>query len=220
MISYSKMAPRRETIASIFTGIISSIIAYIKLNIAMLTLITYQAHYEKLRATLVRLLSMPVARNVAVKCLKKRRQARRRNFWVRPGRTNARWTGFVNQIVVPERWRENFRMSRVSLLIIYDSECSVSKFSVFVPFSRIRVDARKRNESEYVWTRKVLNPHQNVCGYKRIRIRVDGARVNFNLAREEMRKQYPWNIFLLLQKNFSHSTEIIYRLAYIKYYCA
>ena len=84
------------------------------------------------------------------------------------------WTGFLNQIVVPEEWRENFRMSRVSLHIVYDSTCSVSKSSVFVPFSRIRVDARKRHESEYVWTRKVLNPQQNVW-IQRIRIRVDGA---------------------------------------------
>ena len=172
------MAPRRETIASIFTGIISSIIAYIQLNIAILT---YQADYERMRATLVRLLSMPVAR----KRLNKRRQARRRNFWVRPGRIIA-WTGFVNQIVVSEEWRENFRMSRVSLLIIYDSACSVSKSSVFVPFSRIRVDARKRNESEYVWTRKVLNPQQNVCGYKRIRIRVDGAFIRYKATSHDL----------------------------------
>ena len=41
--------------------------------------------------------------------------------------------------------------------------------------SWIRVDGRKRNESGYVWMRKLLNPQQNVCGYKRIRIRVDGA---------------------------------------------
>ena len=109
---------------------------------------------------------MPVARNVADKRLNKRRKARCRKFWVRTGRTNAWWTGFVNRIVVPEEWRVNFRMSRVSLLIRYDGTCFVSKPSVFVPFSRIRVDARKRNESEYVWTRKVLNPRQNVCGYK------------------------------------------------------
>ena len=37
------------------------------------------------------------------------------------------------------------------------------------------MDARKRNEFGYVWKRKVLNPQQNVCGYERIRIRVDGA---------------------------------------------
>ena len=106
------MAPQSQTVVSIFTGIISSIIAYIQLNIAMLQ---YQTDYERMRATLVRLLSMPVARNVSVKRLYKRRQARPRRFWVRPGRANAWWTGFVNQIVVPEEWRENFRMSRVSL---------------------------------------------------------------------------------------------------------
>ena len=164
------MAPRRETVVSIFTGIISNIIAYIQLNIAMLTC---QANYERMRATLVRLLSILVARNVAGKRLDKRRQARRRKFLVRPGGTNVRSTGFVNQIVVPEEWRQNFRMSQVPLLIIYNGACSVSKSSVFVPFLRIRVDARKRNESEYVWTRKVLNPQQNVCRYQRLRIRVD-----------------------------------------------
>ena len=79
-------------------------------------MLQYQADYERMRAILVRLLSMPVARNVSVKPrLNKRRQARLRRFWVRPGRTNAWWTGFVNQIVVPEEQRENFRMSRVSL---------------------------------------------------------------------------------------------------------
>ena len=102
------MAHRRETVVSKLTGIISSIIAYIQLNTAMLT---YQADYERMRATLVPLLSKPVARIVAVKLLNKRRKARRRKFWVRPGRRNAWWTGFFNQIVVPEEWRENFRMS-------------------------------------------------------------------------------------------------------------
>ncbi len=55
-----------------------------------------------MRATLVRLLLMPVARNVAVKRLNKRRQARPRRFLVRPERTNACWSGLVNQIVVSE----------------------------------------------------------------------------------------------------------------------
>ena len=76
-ISYSKMAPQSQTAVSIFTGIISSIIAYIQLNIAMLQ---YQANYERMRATLVRLLSMPVARTVCVKRLNKRRKARPRSF--------------------------------------------------------------------------------------------------------------------------------------------
>ncbi len=91
------MAPQRQAVVSILTGIISSIIGYIQLNIAMLS---YQADYERMRATLVRLLSIPVARNAAVKRLNKRRQARPRRFLVRPGGTNAWWSGFVNQIVV------------------------------------------------------------------------------------------------------------------------
>ncbi len=78
-------------------------------------MLNHQAGCERVRATLVRLLSMPVARNVAVKRLNKRRQARPRRFLVRPGRKNAWWSGFVNQIVVSEKWRENFQMSRVSL---------------------------------------------------------------------------------------------------------
>ena len=107
------MVPQSQTVVSIFIRIISSIIAYIQLNIAVLQ---YQADYERIRATLVRLVSMPVARNVSVKPrLNKRRQALPRRFWVIPGRESAWWTGFVSQIVVPEDWRENFRMSRVSL---------------------------------------------------------------------------------------------------------
>jgi hypothetical protein len=99
VIYYSKMATQSQVVVSILTGIISSIIGYIQLNIAMLS---YQADYERMRATLVRLLSIPVARNVAVKRLNKRRQARPEKFLVRPGRTNAWWSGFVNQIVVSE----------------------------------------------------------------------------------------------------------------------
>ena len=39
-----------------------------------------------------------------------------RRFWVRPGRTSAWWDNFVDEVVIAEEWRENFRMSRVSLL--------------------------------------------------------------------------------------------------------
>ena len=39
-----------------------------------------------------------------------------RRFWIRPGRTSAWWDNFVSQTVVPEEWKENFRISRPSLL--------------------------------------------------------------------------------------------------------
>ena len=44
------------------------------------------------------------------------RLARARRFWIRPGRTSAWWDNFVSQTVDPEEWKENFRMSRPSLL--------------------------------------------------------------------------------------------------------
>ena len=39
-----------------------------------------------------------------------------RRFWTRPGRTSALWDNFVHEVVIPEEWLENFRMSRRSLL--------------------------------------------------------------------------------------------------------
>ncbi|XP_060758370.1 putative nuclease HARBI1 [Neoarius graeffei] len=44
------------------------------------------------------------------------RRAKRRRFWVRPGRTSSWWDNFVNGVVVDAEWRENFRMSRASLV--------------------------------------------------------------------------------------------------------
>ena len=38
------------------------------------------------------------------------RLARATRFWIGPGRTSAWWDNFVSQTVVPEEWKENFRM--------------------------------------------------------------------------------------------------------------
>ena len=46
------------------------------------------------------------------------RRATRRRFWVRPGRTSSWWDNFVNGVVVDEEWRENFRMSKTSLVTL------------------------------------------------------------------------------------------------------
>uniref|UniRef100_A0A3Q1EY48 Putative nuclease HARBI1 n=1 Tax=Acanthochromis polyacanthus TaxID=80966 RepID=A0A3Q1EY48_9TELE len=40
----------------------------------------------------------------------------RRRFWVMPGRTASWWENFEMEVVLPEEWRKNFRMSRASLL--------------------------------------------------------------------------------------------------------
>lgn len=46
------------------------------------------------------------------------RRATRRKFWVRPGRTSSWWDNFVNGVVVDAEWRENFRMSRDSVVAL------------------------------------------------------------------------------------------------------
>ena len=50
-----------------------------------------------------------------VKRLRCRRESKERRFWTRPGRTSAWWNNFADQVVIPEEWKENFRMSRDSL---------------------------------------------------------------------------------------------------------
>src|SRR4029434_6715400 len=43
-------------------------------------------------------------------------QLRRRRFWIRPGQTAVWWENFEKEVVLPDEWHENFRMSRSSLL--------------------------------------------------------------------------------------------------------
>ena len=38
-------------------------------------------------------------------------QRRCRRFWIRPGRTSVWWENFEKELVLPEEWHENFRMS-------------------------------------------------------------------------------------------------------------
>ena len=48
----------------------------------------------------------------------KRRKRQDRRFWVRPGRTSAWWRNFERDVVLPEEWRENFRMSKDSFMML------------------------------------------------------------------------------------------------------
>ncbi len=49
-----------------------------------------------------------------------RRPRNQRRFWIRPGRTSAWWQNFIDDIVVPEEWRENFRMSKENFFKLCD----------------------------------------------------------------------------------------------------
>ena len=96
-------------------SLISSIVAYFQLHIAILN---YQAEYLEKCRSIVRLLSLPTSRNAVVTRLNRRRQAKLRRYWTRPGRTSAWWDNFVVQVIIREEWKENFRMGRASLYLL------------------------------------------------------------------------------------------------------
>lgn len=64
------------------------------------------AHFIRRRQRLVHL-ALLSARNRST-----RRQRRRRRFWTRPGRTADWWQSFVHNTVLPEEWKENFRLQK------------------------------------------------------------------------------------------------------------
>ena len=63
-----------------------------------------------------------------------------------------------------------------ALLLIFSKEAWA------LEWIRIRVEGLSRFENGYVWTWKFLNPERNSCGFKNIRIRVEGARMNAWMA--------------------------------------
>ena len=92
-------------------GLISSLIASIQLHVTILNVL---GEYLRKRMNIMKMLSVSTSQKIVLKRLNKK-PARPRRFWVRPGRTSAWWDNFASQTVVPEEWRENFRMSRESL---------------------------------------------------------------------------------------------------------
>ena len=85
----------------------------IQLNLAIIDI---QEKYKRRRLNLSRLLSTTTSTFTRVKYLNRcRREIKERRFWTRPGRTSAWWNHFADQVVIPEEWKENFRMSRDSL---------------------------------------------------------------------------------------------------------
>ena len=94
---------------SVLLTIISSLIAYLELSIALVHVnIVRQRIRDNFRESLV-------SKNTK-KATRHSQPYKQRHFWTRPGRTSAWWDNFVNEVVVAEEWRENFRISRRNLL--------------------------------------------------------------------------------------------------------
>ena len=91
-------------------SVISSLIAYLELSMALVHMTIVR---QRIRNNFRQSLTSKDTR----KATRRSQPYKQRRFWTRPGRTSAWWDNFVNEVVVAEEWRENFRMSRGTCLI-------------------------------------------------------------------------------------------------------
>ena len=95
-------------------------------------------------------------------------------FWTRPGRTSAWWDNFVHEVVIPEEWLANFRMSRWSLLNLSEllrphiGQCSGAE-AAFQCGQRNSLKMINVDGEHFIYFRS------KSCVFKFIRLRVDVA---------------------------------------------
>ena len=137
-------ANRRQR-TSVLLELISSLVACMQLNVALLNA---EISYAIRRLDICKLFTLSTGQNGRQKQLKRvGKRCRPRRFWVRPGRTSAWWDNFVNpQWIRSESeyvWTGEFDMNTLW--------------------------------SHNVWTRIFSYPERKSCRFKNIRIRVDRA---------------------------------------------
>ena len=89
---------------------IACLVAAIVINIALIQHCTVVYNVNRNR-----LLDLLNSRVVSLG-RKSRKKRKKRQFWVRPGRTSLWWENVKNNLTVVEEWQENFRMSRQTFL--------------------------------------------------------------------------------------------------------
>ena len=89
-------------------SLIVSLAAVYQLNI-LLMYVNATMYYIRRR----KIMTMAISGRCYRRC-KKGRVINPRRYWVRPGRTHVWWDNFLDDVVVPEEWRENFRMCKDS----------------------------------------------------------------------------------------------------------
>ena len=141
------MAADRKKIASVLLGLISSVLACMQLNVALLNA---EINYARGRLNICKLFTLSTAQNSRQKPFRRAgKQSRPRRFWVRPGRTSAWWDNLVNP-----QW------IRGESEYVWTGEFDLNTLW-----------------SHNVWTRIFSYPERKSCGFKNIRIREDGALV-------------------------------------------
>ena len=97
-------------------SVISSLIAYLELSMALV-------HMNIVRQRIRNNFRQSLMSKDTRKATRRSQPYKQRRllllFWTRPGRTSAWWDNFVNEVVVAEEWRENFRMSRRNLSYLW-----------------------------------------------------------------------------------------------------
>ena len=102
--------PGARIAISALLGLISSLVAVFQQTYLLLDL--HNRHYYRLRQRL----ALALASSKPIRGTRINRARRSRRFWVRPGRTSIWWQNFVDNAVLPEEWKENFRMSKDNFL--------------------------------------------------------------------------------------------------------
>ena len=107
-----KMENQIRKVVFTLISLISSLISAYQLNYMLLDL--NKATFYRRRQRLLTILSL--SRQIF-----ETRTARAPvvgRFWTRPGRTSAWWDNFASQTVVKEEWKENFRITRPTFLLL------------------------------------------------------------------------------------------------------
>lgn len=98
--------------------LLTSLIACLELNIALFNrlLITFRRRISILR-TLV------LSNGLQCKTQASKPYQRPRGFWILLGQKSAWWDRFVSEVMIPEEWKENFRMSCTSVIKLAEEHC-------------------------------------------------------------------------------------------------
>lgn len=105
-----------EMIVAVVLCVAATLISVYQLNyLLVLVNESLRTRLKRNMEQLVQSLSSGLSRGAARRCCRGR-VCKPRRSWSRPGRTRTWWDNFVNDVVVPEEWRENFRMTKTSFL--------------------------------------------------------------------------------------------------------
>ena len=98
------------------TKVQTCLVAALQLNIVLI--LRHLTSYHQRLCSLLQIMLAENSNRSPKRSSKKNRK--RRTMWVKPGRTSEWWKKFLNDVVVTEEWRENFRMTKRTFMGLCD----------------------------------------------------------------------------------------------------